>query len=288
MRTEHHSQAGVTAVRREAWPHNIMNFAIVQEAMFPELHSSAAEIIKRLGPTAVPVGVKLVAAARELNELPEVRTLTSTMPCHMVSMARRERGEPVTGASSQATKCVWGAACLGLIRTPKRLANGDLNLAFVKDEEAARELHRGMCMLGDDRKYAGTVIGPLDRLPVLPDAVVIYLSPAQVLRLIIAFAHARGEAVNCIMTGQASLCSAIARAVRDGSVTVDIPCMGDRTYGMVQEHELVMAFPANRIKELVDGLEATDKVAAYPYGPFTRWPAIMPPSFEPRAAELDD
>ena len=277
-----------------AWPGRspgrtiLKNFAIDARAMLSELRSYADEIVKRLGPTAVPVGVKLVTAARELNELPEVRTLTSTMPCHMVSVARRERDEPVTGAPSQAIKCVWGASCLGLIRTPKRLSDGDLNLRFVRDEEAARELHRGMCMLGDDIKYAGAVIGPLDRIPVRPDAVVIYLSPAQALRLIIAFAHARGEAVNCTMTGQASLCSAIARAVRDGNVTVDIPCIGDHTYGMVQEHELVMVFPANKLEELVRGLKATDKVASYPYGPFTRWPVIMPPSFEPRFAELDD
>ncbi len=143
-------------------------------------------------------------------------------------------------------------------------------------------------MLGDESKYAGAVIGPLDRIPAMPDAVVIYLSPAQALRLIIAFAHSQGEAVRCTMTGQASLCSAIARAVRDGSVTVDMPCMGDRAYGMVQEHELVMALPARRLEELVQGLKATDKAASYPYGPFTRWPVIMPPAFEPRFYELGD
>ena len=131
-------------------------------------------------------------------------------------------------------------------------------------------------MLGDDRKYAGAIIGPLDRIPVRPDAVVIYLSPAQALRLIIAFAHARGEAVNCTMTGQASLCSAIARAVGDGSVTLDVPCIGDRAYGMVQEHELVMAFPASRLEELVRGLRPPTRWPPI-LRPFTRWPAIMPP-----------
>lgn len=256
--------------------------------MLTELRSSVAEIKKRLGPTAVPVGVKLVAAARELNEMPGVRILTATTPCHMVSAARHERDDPVVGASSQATKCLWGAACLGLIRTPKRLADGDLNLLFVKDQEAARKLHQGMCMLGDEgARFAGAIIGPLERMTVRPDVVVMYVNPAQALRIIIAFVHSRGEPVNCIMTGQASLCSAIARAVKDDCVTVDVPCIGDRTYGMVQEHELVVAFPAHRLKELVRGLEATDKVASYPYGSFTRWNAILPPSFEPRFTELD-
>ncbi len=256
--------------------------------MLPELRSSAAEIKKRLGPTAIPVGVKLAAAARELNEVPEVRILTSTTPCHMVSAARHDRDDPVVGASSQATKCVWGAACLGLIRTPRRLADGDLNLPFVKDGEAARRLHQGMCMLGDEgARFAGAIVGPLERMPVPPDVVVMYLTSAQALRVIIAFAYAKGEAVICTMTGQASLCSAIARAVKDGLVTVDVPCIGDRAYGMVQEHELVIAFPAHRLGELVRGLEGTERAAPYPYGPFTRWGAILPHSFEPRFTELD-
>ncbi|NLI73633.1 MAG: DUF169 domain-containing protein, partial [Euryarchaeota archaeon] len=245
--------------------------------MLPEIRSRTTEIVKRLGPTVVPIGVKLLSSARELNEIPGVRTLTSTMPCHMAMMARHEQSEPIIGAPSQATKCLWGAACLGLIKTPKRLSEGDLNLMVVKDEEAARKLHEGMCMLGDDRKYAGVIFAPLDHIPVTPDVIIMYLNPAQTLRLIIAFAYHQGEAINCTITGQASLCSAIARAVKDGSVTFDIPCMGDRVYGMVNENELIMAFPINRLDELVQGLQATDKIAPYPFSPFTRWTLVAPP-----------
>jgi len=257
--------------------------------MVQDLKLTAAEIKKRIALATEPIGIKLLANARELIEVPGIRNLTFTAPCHMAAIARHERDDAVVGASAQATKCVWGAACLGLVRTPSRLEEGDLNRPFTKDEAAARNLHRGMCMLGDDgARSAGVIMGPLGDLPVPPDAVAIYLSPAQALRLIIAFAYKEGDAVVSVMTGQASLCSAIARAVKEKRVTVDIPCIGDRTYGLVQEQEIIVAFPADRLPELIEGLKMTEAAAGYPYRPFLRWSAIFPPAFEPRRGELDE
>lgn len=256
--------------------------------MSPERKVLSEELRRMLSLPGNPVGIKLLKAPRELLDVPNVRSLGSTAPCQMAAIARYGREDSVVGASTQATKCVWGASCFGLIRTPSRLAEGDLYRAFVKDEAAARTLHQGLTMLGDDGPlYGGVVMGPLDLMPIEPDVVVLYISPGQALRVIIAFGYKGGEAVRSVITGQASMCSAVALAVRDGKVTVDIPCMGDRAYGLVQDHELVVAFPASRLAELVEGLKATESVARYPFRPFLQWPAIFPPSFEPRPKELD-
>ncbi|MDW5562143.1 MAG: DUF169 domain-containing protein [Methanomassiliicoccus sp.] len=237
---------------------------------------------------AYPVGVKLLEKPRELLDYRDARLLTDTTPCHMAAIARYNRAEGLVGASSQGTKCLWGAACLGLVRTPERLSEGDLNLPFTQNVEAARRLHENMYMLGNaGKRFSGVIMAPLDIVPFDPDVIVMYMSPARALRLVIAFAYARGEVVSVRMTGQASLCSAIARAVDAGAVTVDVPCMGDRAYGLVQESEVVVAFPAPRIEELMEGLRETEGTASYPYKPFLRWPAIFPPSMEPREVELD-
>lgn len=256
--------------------------------MAQDLKSAAAEIKRAIALPTNPVGIKLVSNARELLEVPGVRPLASTAPCHMAAIARYGRSDAVVGASAQATKCLWGAACLGLVRTPGRLAEGDLYLPFTEGEEAARNLHRGLTVMGEEGAVrAGVIMGPLDLMPVAPDAVVLYLRPAQALRLIIAFAFRDGEPVRSVMTGQASLCSAVARAVRDGQVTVDIPCIGDRTYGLVQDDELLMAFPAERLSQLIEGLRGSEPAAAYPYAPFLRWSPLFPPAFEPHRGELD-
>jgi len=237
---------------------------------------------------AYPVGVKLLEKPRELLEFRGMRQLTATAPCHMAAIARCNRSDGLVGASSEGTKCLWGAACLGLIKTPDRLSEGDLNLPYTQDVDAARRLHENMYMLGNTGKlFSAVAMAPLDLMPFEPDVIVMYMSPARALRLIIAFAYAKGEAVTAHMTGQASLCSAIARAVDLNAVTVDVPCMGDRAYGLVQEHEVVVAFPASRIDELMDGLRCTEGVASYPYTPFLRWSVMLPPSMEPRDAELE-
>jgi uncharacterized protein (DUF169 family) len=145
-----------------------------------------------------------------------------------------------------------------------------------------------MSMLGDKGAvYEGIMMGPLGEVPFDPDVIVLYVSPARALRLIIGFAFKEGRAVESTMTGQASLCSAVALAVDKGKVTVDIPCIGDRTYGLVQEHELLVAFPAAMLPDLIEGLLETEGVASYPYSPFLRWSTLFPPTFEPRPNELE-
>ncbi len=244
---------------------------------------------KAISLPASPIGIKLLREAKSLLDYPSVRMLTATALCQMTSMARYAREEGIVGASSEAQKCVWGASCLGLIETPDRLSEGDLNRPFTEDQEAAVRLHESMTMLGNKGKqFSAMIVAPLDLMPVEPEAVILYLTPAQALRLIIAFAYRKGEPITATMTGQASVCSSIALAVGEGKTTIDIPCMGDRTYGLVQEHELVMVFPASRMSELLEGLACTEPIAPYPYTPFLRWPVIFPPQFEPRGNEFKE
>jgi uncharacterized protein (DUF169 family) len=155
--------------------------------------------------------------------------------------------------------------------------------------DVAQKLHENMYILGNTgKRYAGVVMAPLDMVPFEPDVIAMYMSPARAFRFIIALTYADGKAIEVNMTGQASLCSAIARAVDLQEVTVDIPCMGDRAYGLVQGFEVVVVFPASWVDELMDGLRNTEGVASYPYKPFLRRNAIFPPSMEPRDIELED
>ena len=97
---------------------------------------------------AYPIGIKLLEKPRELLEYRDARLLTDTTPCHMAAIARYNRGDGLVGASSQGTKCLWGASCLGLVKTPERLSEGDLNLPYTQDVEAAKRLHENMSALG--------------------------------------------------------------------------------------------------------------------------------------------
>jgi uncharacterized protein (DUF169 family) len=235
-----------------------------------------------------PVAVSLLKDAGSLLDLPSVTMVSNTALCHMIARARYGREDGVLGASALGIKCIWADAALALIHTPQRLAEGQLNRDFVRDEAARKRLQDSMYMLGTNgRRYGSVVVAPLDLTPLEPSAIVLYVSPAQALRMIIAFAYDKGESVVTEMTGQASVCCAIAKVVDKGKVVVDIPCIGDRAFGLAGENDVIVAFPPSKMEQLIEGLEGTERSASYPFSPFLRWQVVFPPEMEPRRTELD-
>jgi uncharacterized protein (DUF169 family) len=117
--------------------------------------------------------------------------------------------------------------------------------------------------------------------------VVIYATPAQALKLLLGLSYEKGEVVNNPITGQAAVCQSIARAISEHRITLELPCVGDRTYGLVQDDELVVVVPSGRMEQILNGMRETDRFARYPFRPFLRWSAVFPPEFEPTRPELD-
>jgi len=249
--------------------------------------SACSVLKKRINLAASPVGIALFASARELLAFPSVKLLTKTTPCHMAAIARYYREDGIVGASSESIVCLLGLSCIGLIKTPARVEDGILNQRFASGPEAARRLNDSIKMIGNEgKRYGGLIIGPLDLMPTDPQVMAVYVTPAQALRLVIGFVYKEGEAIMSTITGQGSLCASIAKALDENGVVVDIPCVGDRAYGYVQEHELVVTFPTSKIDDPITGLEATEGAAGHPFRPFLNWPVVLWPEFEPRKSDL--
>ena len=244
-------------------------------------------IRRHLNLATAPVAVKMLESTLMMMDIKGLRQLRDTAPCHMATWARYYGEEGVVGASSEGIKCVWGAACCGIIKSPERLREGYLLSWFTKNPAAGKELVSSMGVLGDERKlFDALVMAPLELTPLEPDVIVIYLTPAQALRLIIAYAYEKGEAVRSTVTGQSSLCSSIAHAFQEKSLVIDIPCVGDRRFGLVQEQEMLVAFHTSRTEQILEGLRATEGSSSHPFKPFVQWQAIFPPDTEPRRTEL--
>ncbi len=244
-------------------------------------------IRRHLNLATAPVAVKMLESTLMMMDIKGLRQLKDTAPCHMATWARYYGEEGVVGASSEGVKCVWGAACCGLIKSPDRLKEGCLAFRFAKDSAAGKQIVSSMGVLGDEKKlFDALVMAPLDLTPLEPDVIVIYLTPAQALRLVIAFAYEQGEEVRSTITGQSSLCSSIAHAFREKSMVVDLPCVGDRRFGLVQEQEMLVAFHASRTEQILEGLRATEGFSSHPFKPFVQWQVIFPPDTEPRRTEL--
>lgn len=249
---------------------------------------SACSVLKKhINLAASPIGIALFTSAREILAFPSVKLLTKTAPCHMAAIARYYREDGVVGASSEGIVCLLGLSCIGLIKTPARVEDGILNQRFTSGPEAAGRLNDSIKMIGNGgKRYDALIIGPLDLMPTDPQVIAVYVTPAQALRLVIGFAYREGEAITSTITGQGSLCASMAKALDENGVVVDIPCVGDRAYGYVQEHELVVTFPASKIDDLITGLKATESTAGHPFRPFLSWPVILWPEFEPRKSDL--
>mgnify|MGYP001193042604 FL=1 len=255
----------------------------------PEMMERTEEFRTLLNLSTYPVGVKLFERASEALTVKGARVLRATAPCHMAALARYYRRDGVTVATAQGMRCLWGLACLGLIATPERLARGDLNLPFTRDEAAARALQANILMLGDKgHLFNALLVAPLDLMPVEPDAIVAYMTPGQALKVLLGFEHGEGRALKgTTLTGQCTVCSAIARVMRGEDLVIDIPCAGDRTWGLVPDQELVVVLSPGTFDDLLAGMRATDAFASHPFRPFLDWPVIFPPEMEPRPSELE-
>lgn len=233
------------------------------------------------------VAVRFMDAASELSGF-RGRVMRDTALCQMILRARFDGHDGIVASAADTMRCVWGAAALGLMGTPERLSNGLLYLGFVNDREAGARLHSHMGMIGDgDTRYGAVEISPLSLCDKEPDVVVIYGTPGQMLRLTIGLNYDTGSAVCNPVTGQASVCASIARAHSLGQPSLDIPCMGDRLYGLIGDDEMVMVLPAKMVPQLIRGLKGSRDMAPYPFRPFTRWSPLFPPSFLPTKDELE-
>jgi len=249
----------------------------------------AKEFRSLLNMGTYPVGIKLFKDASEALEAPGAVELRSTAACHMVALARNCRVDGISVCRPRSMKCLWGLACLGMISTPERLAEGELNMAFTKDEVAAKTLQDQIHMLGNTGKiYDALLAAPLDLVPGDPGAIVAYLTPGQVLKVLLGYEYKEGRVLKgSTIAGQSSVCSAIARVMSGEDLVLEIPCVGDRTWGLVPDQELVVVFSPSIFDELLEGMKATDLFAAHPFRPFLDWPVIFPPEMVPRDDELD-
>ncbi len=233
------------------------------------------------------VAVRFIDSASKLSSF-RGRVMRDTAVCQMILRARFDGTDGIVASAANTMRCVWGAAALGLMKTPDRLSNGLLYLGFVNDMQAGAEMHSHMGMIGDGGESNGAVeISPLSHCDQEPDVIVFYGTPGQMLRLTIGLNFETGGAVCNPVTGQASVCASIARAHTKGLPSLDIPCMGDRLYGLVGDDEMVMVLPYSMMDQLMRGLKGSRDMAPYPFRPFTRWSPLFPPTFLPTKEELE-
>ncbi|WP_213996889.1 MULTISPECIES: DUF169 domain-containing protein [Tepidanaerobacter] len=209
--------------------------------------------------------------------------------CQLVSTARYQ-GRPSSGVPEMMV-CAMGAACVGLIKTPEAISSGKAAVGpYCANEEAGKKFMENTFKLGDKGKqYEGIYVEPLSRAKEEPDVVVVYVNPAQVMRLVHACAYDNGEKVAADTVCEAALCSSIGFALANNKPTIGFPCAGDRIFGGTQNQELVFVAPYSLFRDkLIDNLEKTAKggFSVYPVPPNMAWTPSMPPTYTIQPEDL--
>ena len=117
-------------------------------------------------------------------------------------------------------------------------------------------------------RYKAVLIAQLDMMPLEPDVVAVFGSPAQIARLIQAVCYWESSLDTSLQSKFASCVEAIIPAL-NGKTAIAIPGAGDRVFAGLDDDEMVFSFHYSKISQIIEGLEKAGSGAGIAYPPTT-------------------
>lgn len=212
-------------------------------------YTLAQRMIKTLGLKGSPVAIALK------DDLPRgIEKGTPARHCEMVQNVRQKAEMFYSTIDEQ--KCTGGAAVMGLTNIPENVVNGEYyyKLGAFASIEASRNTMESVPRIEKASKFA--IYSPLESANFSPDIVVILCTPKQAMQMIQADLYTDGGRVQTGFAGKQSLCGDIvANTLNTNSVQVSLGCSGSRKHAKIDDNELIVGIPAERIEQLVNSLE---------------------------------
>jgi len=95
----------------------------------------------------------------------------------------------------------------------------------------------------------------------------IYANGGQMTLLMNGLQYYEYEPVESSFSGEGSCTDALPRCAASGKPSLCLPCLGERGFGLVNDDEMVIAMPADRLERTVKGLKTMKETGlAYPIG----------------------
>lgn len=111
------------------------------------------------------------------------------------------------------------------------------------------------------------VLSPLEEEKYEPEYLLIYANGGQITVLMNGLQYYEYEKVESSFSGEGSCTDALPRCVETGKPSLCLPCLGERSFGRVENDEMVIALPADRLERTVKGLKTMKETGlAYPIG----------------------
>lgn len=202
-----------------------------------------------------PIAFKRLESAEVLKEIPRVRTINHYYTlCQALGLARTAGWTiGITGKNLDP----WCAMINGLGTLHK---GGDKERVgvFVDTETDAQKQIDAICKLPMGNAEA-IIVSPLSAGKFEPDIVLYYCTPAQTMTSLYALQRKDYTRFQFSFVGESSCADSISECYKAGKPFVSIPCYGERTFGHVQDDELLVAIPANMIVKTIEGINLLNK-----------------------------
>jgi len=217
-------------------------------------YTGASEALRTsLGLKSSPVALRLAHTKDDIPGGME-KLETTVRHCQMVSMARNEG--KIFYATSENHECTGGAWALGLREITESLKTGDFYFRLGKfgSAPACKRTIDRIPHLESGSTYA-TLYAPLEKAPFVPHVVLIVAPPRVMLKLAQATLFRLGGRVTSEFSGIQSICAdATAQTYLSGRPNYSLGCDGSRKFSGIGDDEMVMAFPAELLTELVQAV----------------------------------
>ena len=232
------------------------------------------ELRRYINPETFPVAVKFLEHQEEIPN--GVRTPLKDLKVKMahcqVQAVARKYGWTIAMTKEDLGCAISGhtygwkpANQQGVIDFMTRMNYAEDSTSALNILQSFRTLKPGQC--------EAVVYSPLEWTKIVPDVVLIYLNPAQLMRSIHGSTQRTGQPIMCSFSGRAASCTeGVIGAFLDQSPKVVVPGNGDRVWATVQDHEMAYTLPASHLKDLVEGLARTHgRGIRYPVPSFLRY-----------------
>ena len=196
----------------------------------------ARALVDHLGLDRAPVGIAFLDAAPA-----GVRTVEDLEPSACTFWRLAERDTFFVEAARH-LECPVGAMTMGFELPPERAPEAEQLVGMMVDLQYF-SMEEVQHLPSVKKPHRGILYGPLERLPVAPDVVLVIATPRQGMLLAEASESVALRAAPALPTMGRPACAAVAWSANDAVVTLSLGCIGARTYVEVTDDRAVVVLP---------------------------------------------
>jgi uncharacterized protein (DUF169 family) len=219
----------------------------------------AAELERLLRLRAIPFGMKLFESRAEMEALPRIRRpkAVHTLDQVVAQAARLGWTVGVTAEDLVGDQC---RSVVGLGGQDDKWRSGQHMVGrwFATLEDAGR--HQAAMNLVPKGRYEALAVAPLasGRLDP-PDIALFYATPGAMMYFINGLQWSGYKRFDWSVVGESACADSWGRALATREPSLSIPCFAERRYGGVEDDELLMALPPERLAGALAGMQALAK-----------------------------